>query len=97
MDTSLSDAKPTGRRETLNLRIKPSDRGLIERAAQLSGKTKTDFVLEAARRAAEETLLDRVLFVAAPEAFDAFLTRLDEQPRPNEKLRRTMQTTPPWE
>ena len=93
----MPDAKPTGRRDTLNLRIKPGDRGLIDRAAQLTGKTRTDFVLEAARRAAEDALLDRTLFVVGPEAFDAFRARLDEAPHPNDKLRRTLQTPPPWE
>ncbi len=44
------------RRDTLNLRIEPGDRGLIDRAALATGKTRTDFVLEAARRAAEDAL-----------------------------------------
>ena len=93
----MPNTKPTARRDTLNLRIKPDDRGLIERAAKLTGKTKTDFVLEAARRAADDALLDRTLFVVGPEAFDAFRARLDEPPRPNEKLRRALQTPAPWE
>ena len=87
----------TTRRDTLNLRIRPEMRGLIDRAAQATGKTRTDFVLEAARRAAEEALLDRALFVVEPEAYEAFLKRLDEAPRPNEKLRRAMLTPAPWE
>jgi uncharacterized protein (DUF1778 family) len=93
----MQNAKPAAHRDTLNLRIKPDDRGLIDRAAKLTGKTKTDFVLEAARRAAEDALLDRTLFVVGPEAFDAFRARLDEPPHPNEKLRRTLQTPAPWE
>lgn len=93
----MQNVKPAAHRDTLNLRIKPDDRGLIDRAAKLTGKTKTDFVLEAARRAAEDALLDRTLFVVGPEAFDAFRARLDEPPHPNEKLRRTLQTPAPWE
>jgi uncharacterized protein (DUF1778 family) len=93
----MQNAKPAAHRDTLNLRIKPDDRGLIDRAAKLTGKTKTDFVLEAARRAAEDALLDRTLFVVGPEAFDAFRARLDEPPHPNQKLRRTLQTPAPWE
>ncbi len=89
-------AQPALRRETLNLRIKPDDRGLIDRAAALTGKSKTDFVLEAARRAAEEALLDRSLFIATPDAFEAFRARLDEPPRPNARLERSLQTNPPW-
>ena len=84
------------RRETLNLRIQPQERGLIDHAAALTGKTRTDFVLEAARRAAEEALLDRVVFAVSPDAYAAFLARLDGPPKPNARLRRTMRTVPPW-
>lgn len=83
-------------RETLNLRIPAAERGLIDRAARSSGKTRTDFILSAARRAAEEQLLDRSLFVVSPEIYSKFLAMLDAPPKPNEDLRRTMQATPPW-
>lgn len=85
------------KRETLNLRIRPSERGLIDRAAKSLGKNRTDFVLEAARRAAEETLLDRTILAVGPKAFAEFLARLDAPPQPNVRLRRTMQTPAPWE
>ena len=84
------------RRETLNIRIRSEDRGLIDRAAEIRGQNRTDFILEAARRAAEEALLDRVLIAVSPEAYTEFLARLDAPPRLNERLRRTMQTPPPW-
>lgn len=84
-------------RETLNLRVRPDVRGLIERAAALLGKTRTDFVLEASQRAAEQALLDRTLIRADPEAYDAFLARLDAPPDPNERLSRTMAVRPPWQ
>lgn len=84
-------------RDCLNLRIKPELRGLIDRAAQLTGKNRTDFVLEAARRAAEDALLDRAVFSVSPKAYAEFLERLNAPPQPNERLRRTMQRRAPWE
>jgi uncharacterized protein (DUF1778 family) len=87
----------TAKRETLNIRIKPAERGLIDRAAELSGKTRTDFILEATRRAAEEALMDRTLFVTSPAAYAEFLARLDAKPAPNARLKRTMKTKAPWE
>ena len=87
----------SSKRQTLNIRIKPEERGLIDRAARASGKTRTDFILDAARRAAENTLLEQTLIRVGPDAFNAFLTRLDAPPQPNERLRKTMQTMPPWE
>ena len=85
------------RRDTLNLRIKPEERGMIDRAATLTGRTRTDFVLDAVRRAAEDALLDRTVFAVSPEAYAEFLTRLDAPPKPNARLKRALQTTPPWE
>ena len=91
-------ATPTKRtpRETLNLRVPAAVRGLIDRAAQARGKTRPDFILSAARRAAEEELLDRTIFVVSPATYSKFLARLDAPPQPSERLRRTMQTPPPW-
>ena len=93
----MAGSKAAPRRDTLNLRIKPEERGLIDRAATLTGRTRTDFVLEAARHAAENALLDRTVFAVSPEAYAEFLARLDEPPKPNARLRRTLQTVPPWE
>ena len=85
------------KRETLNLRIKPQLRGLIDRAAELSGKNRTDFVLDAARHAAEDALLERTVFVFNPKTYAEFVARLDAPPRPNARLRRSLQTPAPWE
>lgn len=87
----------TTKRESLNLRIKPEDRLLIDRAAQLAGKNRTDFVLDATRKAAEETLLERTVFAVSPEAYAEFLARLDAPPQPNERLRKALQTQAPWD
>lgn len=90
-------APETTRRESLNLRVRAEERNLIDRAAQLQGKTRTDFILEAARRAAEEALLDQAILLVSPEAYGAFLARLDAPPQANERLRRTMQAPKPWD
>ena len=66
------------KRESLNIRIKPELRGLIDRAA-------------------EEALLDRTYFAVDAKAYSKFLAKLDAPPKPNARLRRTMQTAPPWE
>jgi uncharacterized protein (DUF1778 family) len=84
------------RREALNIRIKPQVRELIDRAAEVAGKNRTDFVLEAARRAAEDTLLDRTAFTTSAKAYRQFLARLDAPPKPNKRLLKSMQTPPPW-
>ncbi len=88
--------KPVPARETLNIRISSDMRALIDRAAEAGGKTRTDFVLEAVRRAAEEALLDKALYMVGPDAHAAFLAALDAPAQPNEQLRRTMRAHTPW-
>lgn len=93
----MKTVKPEApRRESLNLRIPAASRSLIDRAAQSSGKTRTDFILEAARRAAEDTLLDQAMISVNPEAYQAFLARLDAPTQPNTALQKTMQAKLPW-
>jgi uncharacterized protein (DUF1778 family) len=91
---AIQTTKP--RRDTLNLRIPAVERNLIDRAAESAGKTRTDFILEAARRAAEVTLLDRALLSVGEAAYAEFVKRLEAPARPNKRLLRTMQATPPW-
>jgi uncharacterized protein (DUF1778 family) len=85
------------KRETLNIRIKPEERNLIDRAARTRGKNRTDFILDAARLAAEEALLDQMIIFTGAPAYAEFLARLDMPPAPNERLRKTMQTPAPWD
>ena len=88
---------PRIKRESLNIRIRPELRMLIDRAASMTGKNRTDFVLEAARQSAEEALLERTVFVLEPKAYREFLKRLDAPPKPNARLRRSLETPAPWE
>src|SRR5665647_677216 len=93
----LMHAVTEAKRETLNIRIKPEVRDLIDRAAKSRGKNRTDFILDSARLAAEDALLDQVIMSVSPQAFKQFQARLDMQPNPNDRLRKTMLTPAPWE
>jgi uncharacterized protein (DUF1778 family) len=85
------------KRETLNIRIKADVRDLIDRAAKSRGKNRTDFILESARAAAEDALLDQVIMAVTPQAYAQFLTRLDMPPKASDRLRKTMATPAPWD
>jgi uncharacterized protein (DUF1778 family) len=88
---------PAAARDTLNIRIKPEDRSLFDWAAKVQGKTRTDFILEAARRAAEEALLDRAIIQVSAKAYADFVARIETRPSPNKRLKRSIQTKAPWE
>ena len=95
--TTATTATTTApRRDTLNLRIGSAERNLIDLAAASTGVTRTDFILSAARRAAEEALLDRAIVSVSPAAYADFLARLDAPPQPNDRLRKSMQAPTPW-
>jgi uncharacterized protein (DUF1778 family) len=78
------------------MRIKAETRALLDRAAELTGKNLTDFVLDAARQAAQSALLDRSAIPLQSKAYAAFVTMLDAPPQPNERLRKSLQTSAPW-
>ena len=88
--------QPATRAVTLNIRAEPRRRDLIDRAAEAVGKTRSDFMLEAACREAETVLLDRRYFTLDEDQFRSFLERLDH-PTPSETLADLLTTKAPWE
>lgn len=85
------------KREALNIRIKPEDRSLIDFAAKAKGKNRTDFILEAAKLAAEEAILDQLILNVSADVYHDFLKRLDMPPKQNKRLQKTMNTEVPWD
>ena len=79
-----------------NLRVTPDDQDLIDRAVSASGLTRTDFVLQAARTAARQLLVEQAWCTVSPEQFEAFQQELDAPPQPNDRLHRTMTAPRPW-
>jgi uncharacterized protein (DUF1778 family) len=88
-----SAADPKG---SINLRIEANTRRLIDDAAAILGKTRTEFMVESARRHAVDVLLDQRLFTLDPERFNAFTRALDNPPAPGPKLRALLRRTPAW-
>ena len=80
----------------INLRALPQQRDLIDRAALVLGKNRSDFMLEAACDKAQAVLLDQVHFTLDAERFQQFLDLLDAPPQPNPGLERLMAVKAPW-
>ncbi|PPD43786.1 MAG: hypothetical protein CTY16_12670 [Methylobacter sp.] len=79
----------------VNLRVRHDIRTLIDRAAKAQGKTRSDFMIDAARRAAEESLLDQALVRVDQATYDHFLEILDQPPN-SEGFERLMAAPRPW-
>jgi uncharacterized protein (DUF1778 family) len=86
-------ADPKG---SINLRIEAGTRRLIDEAAAVLGKTRTEFMIDSARRQAIDVLLDQRLFMLDPERYDAFMHALDNPPAPGPKLRSLLRRVPAW-
>ncbi|MCL0490128.1 DUF1778 domain-containing protein, partial [Klebsiella pneumoniae] len=69
--------KPDVREAPINIRAKTSQRDLIDMAASLVSKSRTDFMLEVACREAQDILLDQRLFLLNDNQFEAFIEELD--------------------
>ena len=85
------------RSAVINIRVRPDERALIDRAAAAQGKSRSDFMLEASRRAAEEALLDQTILHVDTATYARFVAMLDAPPRPNSALRRLLQTKASWD
>jgi uncharacterized protein (DUF1778 family) len=81
---------------SINLRIEANTRQIIDDAAFVLGKTRTEFMIESARRQAIDVLLDQRLFVLDSDRYDAFVEALDNPPAPGPKLRALLRRVPAW-
>jgi uncharacterized protein (DUF1778 family) len=103
--SNLQGATPPGRiarsttpetKGSINLRIETQTRQLIDNAAAVLGKTRTEFMVESARRQAIDVLLDQQLFTLDADRYDAFMDALDNPPAPGPKLTALTRRVPAW-
>lgn len=80
----------------LSMRLPEADIALIDRAAGLRGRSRTEFVRDAAVRAAEEVLLDTALIRMSPEDFAAFRAMIEGPPVAVPELVEVLRRRPPW-
>lgn len=87
------DERTTGNRyrdAVINIRITTKWRDIIDRAAIVEGKTRSEFILESARKHAIDVLLDQRLFSLDAKQYDEFLRVLDQPPEPNVRLKQLL-------
>lgn len=82
---------------SINIRAKTRQRDLIDQAAEQQGRSRSDFMLDAACRKAEEVLLDQAFYTVNASTFEKFQALLDKPLPATDKLRRLLQTKAPWD
>jgi uncharacterized protein (DUF1778 family) len=85
------------RERPLSMRLPASDIAIIDRAAGLRGRSRTDFIREAAVRAAEEAIIETALIRMSPAGFAAFIEALSTVPRVVPEMAELMERKAPWE
>lgn len=85
----------TERTRPVNLRVRDAHRSIIDRAADIRGKNRSEFMIEASVAAAEDTILDQTLVKVDQASYEHFLQILD-QPPDSEGFARLMSVPKPW-
>jgi uncharacterized protein (DUF1778 family) len=105
-DQSSSKARPN--RTALRTRNRPQDdviqirasaetKSILNRAATLRGHKLSEFVLDSARRQAEETFLDQQNFFLDPKDHENFFEMLDRPAKSTAELCALLGRRPSWE
>lgn len=93
----MSTSTHPTRSARLGVRATPEQELVLRRAAEATQKTLTEFILDSACRAAEETLLDQRLFVVSGDQYQRLLDLLERPAEDNAGLRELFARAEPWE
>lgn len=94
---TTTTANSTNRTSSISLRIRGDQRAVIDRAAEVTGTSRTEFMLRASVRQAQDALLDQRLFVLSEQEYDEFVAALDAPAKINPRLQKLMQKKASWE
>lgn len=83
--------------ELIQIRASAETKLILNRAAALRGQKLSEFMLDSARRQAEQAILDQRNFFLDPKAHEKFLAMLDHPVKPAKELRALMRRKPAWE
>jgi uncharacterized protein (DUF1778 family) len=97
--TTQKTKQPERRSGTINLRVGEVQKEAIDRAAAIQGKSRTEFILDAAYTEATSFLLDRKFFLVDDITFEAFEKQLEAAPDPQQlqALKALLERPAPWD
>src|ERR1700726_4684052 len=81
----------------LSMRLPEADIAVIDRAASLRGRSRTDFVREAAVRAAEGVLMENTLLRMSEDGFAAFMAAVSAPAVPVPEMVDLFGRKAPWD
>lgn len=81
----------------ISMRLPESDVAMIDRAAALKGRSRTDFVRDAAVRAAEEAVIEQQLIRMTEDGFADFMAVMAAPAEAVPELVEVLRRPAPWE
>lgn len=93
---AASASSPAARSARLGLRATPEQEVVLRRAAEVAHKSLTEFILDSACLAAQQTLLDQRLFMVSGSQYQALMDLLEQPEQANEGLRDLFARNAPW-
>lgn len=97
MGSTDSISVRTSRSARLGLRATLEQEAVLRRAADVAHKSLTDFILDSACKAAEQTLLDQRFFMVSGEKYQAFMEILESPIQCNNGLQELFSRKAPWD
>ena len=89
--------KDQRREYPLSVRLRYADISIIDRAARIRRRSRTDFVRDAAVRAAEDVLMEMTPIHMSANGFDGFMEVLSGPPTPVPEIVELLHHAAPWE
>jgi uncharacterized protein (DUF1778 family) len=81
----------------LSMRLPEADIAIIDRAAKRRGRSRTDFIREAAVRAAEDVLMENTLIRMSSQGFKTFQRAITGPAKPVPEMVELARRPAPWE
>ena len=81
----------------ISMRLPEADVAMIDRAASLRGRSRTEFMRDAAVRTAEEVIMENTVIRMSPDGFAAFVDMLDRPAKPVPEMVELLKRPAPWE
>ncbi|HVA89787.1 MAG TPA: DUF1778 domain-containing protein [Chloroflexota bacterium] len=83
----MTTTPTTARSERVHARVTPSVKELLRQAAELSGRSLSDFLVSSAQEVAEKTIREHRIITLTAEDSLLFANAILDPAPPNEKLR----------
>lgn len=96
MKQVIENQRTARKDDVIQIRASGDTKAILQQAANLRGQKLSEFMLEIARRHAEDAILNQRTFFLDAKAHEKFLALLDSPSKANAELRKRARRKPIW-